>query len=321
MILVLGTAEDRHAAAIYNKIVARGNRVAYFDARLYPKDMTITFDGALPMSGTIRYRDGQAPIDLSTVNCIYCRQWDDLLSGMAAGVKEGLQDEVELREAEASLGSLFRGLECHWVNPIDSLKNSRYRIHQLQKIRTQGIRVPEIIVSNDFRRVQAFFSMTEEKLLYRPSGWNNSSWNIGQIDDIGRHISDLPGTPVEYQENIPGDEVRAYVIGDSVFAGVVEAAESDFTGTLGGDYVRPVELPQEAKRTCIRAAATLDLVFCSVDLRITPEGEFVVVDVDANPMFMHFEQTTRLPISDRLVELLIASDVDAYDSRMTMNAA
>ena len=317
MILVLGTAEDRHAAAIYNKIVARGSRVAYFDARLYPKDMTITFDGATPMSGTIRYRDGQSAIDLSAVNCIYCRHWDDLLSGMASGV----QDEVELRETESSLGSLFRGLECHWVNPIDSLKNARYRIRQLQKIRAEGIRVPEIIVSNDFRRVQAFFSMTEEKLLYRPSGWNNSNWNLGQIEDIGRHLSDLPGTPVEYQENITGDEVRAYVIGDSVFAGVVESAEGDFTGTLGGDYVRPVELPQEAKRTCIRAAEALDLAFCSVDMRITPEGEFVVIDVDANPMFMHFEQTTRLPISDRLVELLIASDVDAYDSHMTMNAA
>lgn len=317
MILVLGTAEDRHAAVIYNKIVARGTRVAYFDTRLYPKDMTITFDGALPMSGTIRYRDGQSAIDLSTVNCIYCRQWDDLVSGMATGI----QDEVELRETEASLGSLFRGLECSWVNPISSLNNSRYRIHQLQKIRSQGIRVPEIIVSNDFRRVQAFFSMTEEKLLYRPSGWADSNWNLGQIDDIGRLISDLPGTPVEYQENIPGDQVRAFVIGDSVFAGVVETVESDFTGTMGGDYVRPVELPQEAKRTCIRAAATLDLIFCSVDLRITPEGEFAVIDVDANPMFMHFEQTTRLPISDRLVELLIATDVDAYDSRATMYAA
>ena len=318
MILVLGTAEDRHAAAIYNKIVARGRRVAYFDARLYPKDMTLTFDGALPMSGTIRYRDGQSAIDLSSVNCIYCRHWDDILA--ETNSSGGFQDEVERRETEASLGSLFRGLECYWVNPIDSLNNARYRIRQLQKIRTQGIRVPEIIVSNDFRRVQAFFSMTEEKLLYRPSGWNNSSWNLGQIDDIGRQISDLPGTPVEYQENIPGDEVRAYVIGDSVFAGVVETDESDYTGGLGGDHVRPIELPQEAKRVCIRAAATLDLLFCSVDLRITPEGDFAVVDVDANPLFLHFEQATRLPISDRLVELLIASDVDAYDSRMAINA-
>ena len=269
------------------------------------------------MAGTIRFRDGQAAIDLGSVNCIYCRHWDDLISGIASDN----QDEVELRETEASLGSLFRGLECQWVNSIESLNNARYRIHQLQKIRAQGIRVPEIIVSNDFRRVQAFFSMTEEKLLYRPSGWNNSNWNVGQIDDIGRHISDLPGTPVEYQENIPGDEVRAYVIGDSVFAGVVESAEADFTGTMGGHYIRPVELPQEAKRTCLTAAVTLGLVFCSVEMRITPEGEFVVVDVDANPMFMHFEQTTRLPISDRLVELLIASDVDAYDSHMTMHAA
>jgi len=317
MILVLGTAEDRHAAAIYNKIVARGNRVAYFDSRLYPKDMTITFDSALPMSGTIRYRDGQSAIDLSAVNCIYCRHWDDLSSG---GSMAGAQDAVELRETESSLGSLFRGLECFWVNPIEALNNSRYRIHQLQKIRTQGIRVPEVIVSNDFRRVQAFFSMTEEQLLYRPSGWNNSSWNVGQIDDIGRLISDLPGTPVEYQENIPGDEVRAYVIGDSVFAGVVEPIDTEYATNLGGDHIRAIELPAEAKRVCIRAAATLDLLFCSVDMRITPEGEFAVVDVDANPMFMHFEQTTRLPISDRLVELLIASDVDAYNSRMAINA-
>ncbi len=317
MILVLGTAEDRHAAAVYNKIVARGTRVAYFDARLYPKDMTITFDGCLPMSGTIRYRDGQAAIDLSTVNCVYCRQWDALFAGAA----DGHQDEVEQRETEASLGSLFRGLECQWINPLDSLNNSRYRINQLQKIRAQGIRVPEIIVSNDFRRVQAFFSVTEEKLLYRPSGWSDSYWNAGQIDDIGRHIADLPGTPVEYQEDIAGDQVRAYVIGDSVYAGVVETMESDFTGTMGGDYVRPIELPQEAKRTCIRAASALDLVFCSVDLRITPQGEFAVIDVDANPLYLHFEQSTRLPISDRLVELLIASDADVYNYRMTMNAA
>jgi len=79
-------------------------------------------------------------------------------------------------------------------------------------------------------------------------------------------------------------------------------------------------LPQEAKRVCIRAAATLDLLFCSIDMRITPEGEFAVVDVDANPMFLHFEQVTRLPISDRLVELLIGSDVDTYDSRLVINA-
>ena len=65
MILVLGTAEDQHAAAIYNKIVARGNRVSYFDPRLYPREMTVTFDGALPMTGTVRYRDGQSAIDLS----------------------------------------------------------------------------------------------------------------------------------------------------------------------------------------------------------------------------------------------------------------
>ncbi len=318
MILVLGTAEDQHAAAVYNKIIARGNHVSYFDPRLYPKDMTVTYDGALPMTGTVRYRDGQSAIDLSTINSVYCRHWDDLLANMSG--MGNVPDAVELRETESSLGCLFRGIECYWVNPIESLNNARYRIHQLQMIRTQGIRVPEIIVSNDFRRVQAFFSLTDEQLLYRPSGWNSSSWNVGQIDEIGRHIADLPVTPVEYQENIVGDEVRAYVIGETVFAAVIESLEPDFSNTLQSDHVRPIDLPQEAKRICRRVAATLDLRFCSIDLRITPAGEFAVVDVDANPMFLHFEQTTRLPVSDRLVELLIAADVDAYDSRMIASA-
>lgn len=316
MILVLGTAEDQHAAAIYNKIVACGNRVSYFDPRLYPRDMTVTFDGALPMAGTIRYRDGQTAVDLSIVNSIYCRNWDDLLpNAKALGM---VQDEVELRETEASLGSLFRGLECYWVNPINALINSRYRIHQLQMIRTQGIRVPEIIVSNDFRRVQAFFSLTSEQLLYRPSGWNNCSWSLGQIDEIGRRIADLPLTPVEYQENIGGEEIRVFVVGESVFAGVVES-EPDFS-SLHSDHVRAIDLPQEAVRICKRVAATLDLRFCSIELRVTCEGEYAVVDVEANPMFLHFEQATRLPVSDRLVELLIVADVDAFDSRMIVNA-
>ncbi len=316
MILVLGTAEDQHAAAIYNKVVARGNRVAYFDPRLYPRDMTITFDGALPMSGTVRYRDGQAAVDLSTVNSIYCRNWDDVLpNGKPLG---GAQDEVEIRETEAALGSLFRGMECYWVNPLDALINSRYRIHQLRMIRTQGIRVPETIVSNDFRRVQAFFSLTNEELLYRPSGWNSCHWSVGQIDDIARRVADLPLTPVEYQENIRGEEIRAYVVGESVFAGVVET-EPDFT-SMQSEHVKVIDLPAEAIRICKRVAATLGLRFCSIDLRLTAEGEYAVVDTDANPMFLHFEQITRLPVSDRLVDLLIIADVDEFDSRMVVNA-
>jgi len=316
MILVLGTAEDQHAAAIYNKVVAYGNRVSYFDPRLYPREMTVTFDGSLPMAGTVRYRDGHSSVDLSTVNSIYCRQWDDVVPNnrfAPAG-----HDEVELRETEASLGSLFRGLDCYWVNPLDALVNSRYRIHQLRMIRTQGIRVPEIIVSNDFRRVQAFFSLTNEQLLYRPSGWDSCQWSVGQIDDIARRVADFPLTPVEYQESIDGDEIRAYVVGESVFAGMIEA-EPDFT-SLYSDHIRPIDLPNEALRICRRVAATLGLRFCSIDMRLTPDGEYAVTDVDANPMFLHFEQVTRLPVSDRLAELLIVADVDAYDSRMIANA-
>ena len=121
MILVMGTAEDQHAAAIYNKIIARGNRVAYFDPRLYPKDMTITFDSALPMAGTIRYRDGESAVDLSLVNSVYCRHWDDMLvnaSAMGAMPDARLPLQGEVLWGKRAWAAEYLLQIAHFLSPL-----------------------------------------------------------------------------------------------------------------------------------------------------------------------------------------------------------
>jgi glutathione synthase/RimK-type ligase-like ATP-grasp enzyme len=46
------------------------------------------------------------------------------------------------------------------------------------------------------------------------------------------------------------------------------------------------------------------LVYSGIDVRRTPEGEYVFLEGNPCPMFIHFERQTGYPISDRLADLL-----------------
>jgi glutathione synthase/RimK-type ligase-like ATP-grasp enzyme len=41
-----------------------------------------------------------------------------------------------------------------------------------------------------------------------------------------------------------------------------------------------------------------------IDVRRTSEGEYVFLEANPAPMFMHFERMTGYPVSDRLAKLL-----------------
>jgi len=47
------------------------------------------------------------------------------------------------------------------------------------------------------------------------------------------------------------------------------------------------------------------LGYSGIDIRRSPEGEYVFLECNPCPMFMHFETVTGYPISDRLVDLLL----------------
>jgi glutathione synthase/RimK-type ligase-like ATP-grasp enzyme len=66
-----------------------------------------------------------------------------------------------------------------------------------------------------------------------------------------------------------------------------------------------IDLPAAVAEDCLKLARTLDLVFTGIDLRRTPEQEYVFFEGNPTPVFVYDEEVTGYPISDRLVDRLI----------------
>ncbi len=51
-------------------------------------------------------------------------------------------------------------------------------------------------------------------------------------------------------------------------------------------------------------ARALDLLWTGIDLRLTPEGDYVFLEANPSPMFLGFERQTGLPLTESLAHLL-----------------
>ena len=69
---------------------------------------------------------------------------------------------------------------------------------------------------------------------------------------------------------------------------------------------RIYELPAEISQMCVQLVQRLGLVFGALDLLVTPEGEYVFLEVNPGGQWEWLEQETNLPFSATLAEVLIA---------------
>jgi D-alanine-D-alanine ligase-like ATP-grasp enzyme len=66
-----------------------------------------------------------------------------------------------------------------------------------------------------------------------------------------------------------------------------------------------VDLPESVQQQCIAIAKALMLEWTAIDWRLKPTGEYVFLEANPSPMFLHFEHQTGFPITQKLVKLLM----------------
>lgn len=103
-------------------------------------------------------------------------------------------------------------------------------------------------------------------------------------------------------------DVRVTVVGEQVFA-----TEIHNDGPGGGldwrsnhktlDY-RPCSIPDEVETGIHRLMAMLDLRFGALDFIVTPEGQWVFLEINPNGQWAWIERATGQPVSAAMAELL-----------------
>ncbi len=109
----------------------------------------------------------------------------------------------------------------------------------------------------------------------------------------------------EFIKEAGGSDIRAFVVGGKVVAAMKrQGAEGEFRSNLHrGGSAAPVKISPEERSTAVRAAKSLGLNVCGVDMLRTNHGA-VVMEVNSSPGLEGVENATGIDIAGKIIDFM-----------------
>ncbi|MDX2084284.1 MAG: hypothetical protein SFZ03_02720 [Candidatus Melainabacteria bacterium] len=300
-ILIVGKEEDLTSIVIKEKVAYRGIPAYYLDTRQFPYKTRLSFNIESPTEGVFQEAPHQPVVPLGDIRGVF-RRWSDGVV-VPADETDPLRRRLVQRNLESAINTFFNLLDCQWVNTAEATDRHRQKGVLLKELKQAGIRVPETLISNHPEEVKAFYEQLNGQAIFKPV----FSWASTEAL-MPEHLTDeslarLSNMPITVQELINGTDLRIYVVGQEVFAMEIRSETLDFRDDPGATRVA-IKLPMDIEARCIEITRRLGLVFCGIDMRRTPDGEYVFFEGNPTPVFLMDEDMTGYPIGDRIVDLL-----------------
>ena len=296
--LVMGLPNEPPMAAVVRELARSGAPHVVVDQRRLVTGMARTWWAPLGAGGIVHV-DG-VEIPLEEVTGVYTRltAWSDLPEvgadpdrlAHAHGIHEALEAWLETTSARV-------------INRTSANDTNNSKPYQALIIR-QHFDIAATLVTNDADAVLAF---REEfgHIVYKSTSGERSIVTSFTDADLER----LPlraSAPVQFQEYVPGLDVRVHVVGQAVFACAVESGAVDYRyDTSGRTSITPLHLPDEVAAECVAITARLGLELSGVDLRFADDGRVVCFEVNPNPAYIVYEDATRQPIAAAIARRLM----------------
>ncbi len=301
IILIIGTPDDPPSVDMQKRIEARGGRTAMFDTTRFPVETRLTYTPDSPVKGYFQESASSTKIPLTEIRSVY-RRWSKGIN--APYEPDPVLSEIVYWNIESAIGSFCRNLDCLWVNTAEATDMHRYKGYQLKILQAAGIRIPKTLITNDPDEVIHFYETMGKNVIYKPvRGWAHTE-RLTDEHLTSDRLETLAKSPIKLQELIPGQDHRVYLVKDEIFAMAIQSGTLDFRENSHAPRVK-TKLPDVAASECLRVAELLNLVFTGIDVRRTPDGEYVFFEANPTPVFLFDEQATGFPIGERLVDILM----------------
>lgn len=232
--------------------------------------------------------------------------------------------EFVLREMKAFLRWLWLSLrEVSWLNKPHRIREAESKIDQLIRASKLGLRTPRTLITNDPERVREFFHSCGGQLITKSlsSGFivrGGEQHHIYTNRVAEEKLESLEGVqllPCVFQERIYKlVELRVTVVGNEVFAAEIHSQQhrqtrDDWRRHHPDTRYKTHSLPQEVAQACLDLVAGYDLSFAALDLIVTPEYEYVFLELNPNGQWLWIETSTGLPICDAICRALANKNV------------
>ncbi|ADG06746.1 ATP-grasp domain-containing protein [Kyrpidia tusciae] len=316
---IIGSPLERHCIYLAREIENQGAQAVVLNtAPNIPFPLTLEAGleevGPDPGSGergrmVPQSREEYAGIDLWEIGAFFLRvfflptpAFDPDVEALKEG---GYVEYVAQRERYAAWLSWLKWLsetDRVLVNPVDTLLIHFAKPFQIERLRRAGIPVPRTLVTGDGETVRAFAA--EREVVYKPVAGGALCRRLTREDLKPERLERLAGAPVLFQEYIPGEDIRVFVLGDRVIGAFrIEGEGLDYRG--GAHRVEAVDIDKDIARASTAACRALGLLFSGVDVKRRPDGSWVILECNPAPMFEGFDTVASPTIVSQVARYLI----------------
>lgn len=319
-VLILAQEGDAHAAAVAAELERLGGRAEIVDTSLFPDRAALvarfeTCEHCRERVFVLELERGR--IDLGEVGAAWWRRPQH--PAPSARLVRPDHHAFALNETHEALRGLWHALDVFWVNDPGRDEVAHRKLLQLRVAQEAGLEIPSTLVTNDVAAARSFvdargyrdvicksFSATEQQ-------WRETRL-VGEAELAA--IDNVRYAPVIFQSYVAADvDLRVTVVGDDVFPAAIHSQESaypvDFRMDMANTRVEAAELPDEVRERLLALMARLGIVYGAIDLRRTPDGRHVFLEVNPAGQWLFVEQATRQPIAAAVARTLLAHDREA----------
>lgn len=213
---------------------------------------------------------------------------------------------------------IVRQLEMQGVYTITSsiaIVRSRDKLRSMQLLARAGVGIPKTVVSRDNVEVD---DLLEELggspiIIKLARGTHGNGVVLAETKKAAKsvlqafHVMDQEGTNILLQEFVKesaGVDIRVFVVGGKVVASMKrQSLDDDFRSNLHqGGAGEKIKLTEEERRTAIKAARSMGLNLCGVDLMRSDRGP-LVLEVNSSPGF-GIEEVTGRDVATPILEYI-----------------
>jgi hypothetical protein len=308
-VLILAPAEDAHANAVA-AVLERdfGATSTIWDVSGFPDGDRLSFR---PPADSVVYRGAGSRsrgTQLGSVRSVWWRR-------VGRFALDPLMTDPEIRrfctsECEALFKGALAASGVPVVNGVEAERTANHKPVQLSAAVQVGLRIPRTLMSNDADEIRDFHR-TLPACIYK--AFTAPKLRMAETrrlttEDL-KDLDELRHAPIIVQEMIEKRrDVRVNIFGSSVFAAEVTThrpeASLDWRLDLTASWSEHA-LPPDVGARLVELLRTLGLHYGCVDLRQTPDGEYVFFEVNPSGQFLFAEVDTGQPLVRAMAQLLL----------------
>lgn len=214
--------------------------------------------------------------------------------------------------------AIVRQFEMQGVYTISSsiaIVRSRDKLRSMQLLARAGVGIPKTVVARGAADIDSLIEQLGGTpiIIKLARGTHGNGVVLADTKKAAKsvlqafYVMDQDGTNILLQEFVKesaGEDIRAFVVGGKVVASMKrQSLDDDFRSNLHqGGAGEAVKLTEEERKTAIKAARTMGLNLCGVDMMRSARGP-LVLEVNSSPGF-GVEKVTNRDVSTPIIEYI-----------------